>query len=207
MSGSEPDSTDGYRTPTSDSVTANGADARTDLWLFAYGSLMWRPDFHFAEARPARLAGYHRRFCLYSYVYRGAPGAPGLVLGLDRGGSCWGRAFRVPAPEAAQVLAAVDARELLHDVYRRRLLPIRLGRQNHGGDRVLAFAYVVNRDNTQYAGKLPPERTIELVRQGQGQRGSCLDYLRNTVAHLDELGLPDPHLAALLRAAERDHRA
>ena len=207
MTGSEPDSTDGYRVPTLGSATVNGANAQADLWLFAYGSLMWRPDFEFAEAFPARLAGYHRRFCLYSYVYRGAPGAPGLVLGLDRGGSCWGRAFRVPAAEAAQVLAAVDARELLHDVYRRRLLPIRLGRRSETGARVFAHAYVVNRDNTQYAGKLSAERTIELVRQGQGQRGSCLDYLRNTVAHLDELGLPDPHLAALLRAAERNHRS
>jgi len=174
-----------------------------DIWLFAYGSLMWRPDFEHCEAVPARLAGYHRRFCLYSYVYRGAPGVPGLVLGLDRGGSCWGRAFRVRAEDAARVLVAVDERELLHGVYHRRRLPIRLGARAGDGPRVLAEAYVVNRDNPQYAGRLSTEQTVALILQGRGQRGTCLDYLRNTVTHLDELGLPDPHLTALLRVAEK----
>jgi cation transport protein ChaC len=172
-----------------------------DLWLFAYGSLMWHPEFEPAEARPARLAGYHRRFCLYSYSYRGRPEAPGLVLGLDRGGSCWGRAFRITAAAAGAVLEMVDGRELVNGVYHRRAVPIRLGRAG-AGPVVRAHAYVVNRDHPQYAGRLDAARTVALIRRGRGRRGSCLDYLRNTVAHLAELGLPDPHLAALLRAAE-----
>lgn len=172
-----------------------------DCWLFAYGSLMWSPDFTHLDAIPARLSGYHRRFCLYSHVYRGSPEAPGLVLGLDRGGSCWGLAFRIAECDAEAVLHKVDQREIQHAVYRRRRLPVRLG-LGEGGRRLFAHAYVVNRESPQYAGRLPPERMIELVRQGRGQRGSCLDYLRNTVAHLNELGLPDPSLAALLAAAE-----
>lgn len=171
------------------------------MWLFAYGSLMWHPDFDYLEAEPARLAGYHRRFCLYSYVYRGSPEAPGLVLALDHGGSCWGRAYRIAADKAETVLRAVDERELLHNVYRRHSLPISLGVEGKRG-RIQAFAYVVNRASPQYAGRLAHERVVELVRQGRGQRGTCLDYLRNTVRHLDELGLADPHLVALLHAAE-----
>lgn len=170
-------------------------------WLFAYGSLMWSPDFTYLDAVPARLSGYHRRFCLYSYIYRGSREAPGLVLGLDRGGSCWGLAFRIPERDAEAVLEQVDRREIQHAVYHRRRLPVRLG-LGEGGRRLLAHAYVVNRQSPQYAGRLSPGKTIELVRQGRGERGSCLDYLRNTVAHLGELGLPDPNLSALLAAAE-----
>jgi cation transport protein ChaC len=123
------------------------------------------------------------------------------VLGLDRGGSCWGLAFRIAASEAERVLSLVDARELLYHVYRRRLVSIQLG-MGEGGVRLRAHAYVVNRDSPQYTGRLPQGRVIECLRQGIGERGSCLDYLRNTVAHLDELGLPDRHLSALLRKAE-----
>jgi cation transport protein ChaC len=172
-----------------------------ESWLFAYGSLMWNPDFDYLDAVPARLSGYHRRFCLYSYIYRGSREAPGLVLGLDRGGSCWGLAFRIAAAQIEAVLRVVDARELVYDVYRRRRLPIQLG-MGEGGVRPLAYAYVVNRTSEHYTGRLPHARVIELIRQGNGQRGSCLDYLRNTVAHLEELGLPDRHLSALLRKAD-----
>ncbi len=181
------------------STTSSADDGA--CWLFAYGSLMWRPDFAYLDALPARLSGYHRRLCLYSYVYRGTREVPGLVLGLDRGGSCWGLAFRVAAKDAGPVLEHVDRRELQYDVYHRRLLPIRLG-MGEGGRRLFAHAYVVNRASPQYTGRLAPERMIELVRQGQGERGRCLEYLRNTVAHLDALGLPDPNLAALLETIE-----
>ena len=172
-----------------------------ECWLFAYGSLMWRPDFPYLDAVPARLSGYHRHLCLYSYIYRVTPEAPGLVLGLDRGGSCWGIAFRIEASRVEAVLNQVDQREIQYAVYQRRRLPVRLG-MGLGGRRLFAYAYVVNRDSPQYVGRLSQERVIALVRQGQGERGRCLDYLRNTVAHLDELGLPDPNLKALLEAVE-----
>ena len=172
-----------------------------ECWLFAYGSLMWSPDFGYLDAVPARLSGYHRHFCLYSYIYRGSREAPGLVLGLDRGGSCWGIAYRIAADNAEAVLQQVDRREIQHAVYHRRRLAVRLG-MGEGGRRLVAHAYVVNRDSPQYAGRLSQKRVIELVCQGEGERGRCLDYLHNTVAHLNELGLPDPNLAALLKAVE-----
>lgn len=185
---------------------AAGAIDGSDCWLFAYGSLMWSPDFAYLDAVPARLSGYHRRFCLYSYSYRGSREAPGLVLGLDRGGSCWGLAFRIAPGDAAAVLDQVDRREVQHAVYHRRRLPVRLG-MGEGGRRLFAHAYVVNRESPQYTGRLARERVTELVRQGRGERGSCLDYLRNTVAHLDELGLPDSYLTALLHEVEAKAQA
>ncbi|MGD9539215.1 MAG: gamma-glutamylcyclotransferase [Alphaproteobacteria bacterium] len=178
-------------------IAAAGQPEDGESWLFAYGSLMWRPDFDYLDAVPARLSGYHRRLCLYSYIYRGSPEMPGLVLGLDRGGSCWGIAFRIAPGAVEEVLRLVDARELLYDVYHRRLLPVQLG-MGEGGVRLKAHAYVVNRQSPQYAGRLPPGRVVEFIRQGHGERGSCLDYLRNTVTHLEELGLPDRQLSTLL---------
>ena len=88
-----------------------------DLWVFGYGSLMWNPGFAHAEARPARVYGYHRAFCLYSEHYRGTEARPGLVLGLNRGGSCRGRAFRVPAHDADAAMEYLIAREMYgHEV-------------------------------------------------------------------------------------------
>jgi len=90
---------------------------RGDLWIFGYGSLMWDPGFHHAEARPALVHGYHRRFCVYSYSYRGTRARPGLVLGLDRGGACKGIAYRVPRRHAKATLAYLWKRELDGGVY------------------------------------------------------------------------------------------
>ena len=84
-----------------------------EIWVFAYGSLMWRPDFEYVESEPALLRGYHRAFCIYSHIYRGSPENPGLVLGLDNGGSCVGRAFRLNTDAAHDILAAIHAREMI----------------------------------------------------------------------------------------------
>ena len=173
------------------------AETGGDIWVFGYGSLMWRPGFPFREMRPALLRGYHRALCVYSHVYRGTPDRPGLVLGLDRGGSCRGYAFRVAATDAAAVLAYLDERELPTDVYQRRRLPVWLPRR-----RILCWTYVVRRCHAQYAGGLPMERLVELVLQGKGRAGTALDYLENTVRHLDELGLAEGRLHALLREAQ-----
>jgi glutathione-specific gamma-glutamylcyclotransferase len=98
------------------------------LYVFGYGSLIWRPGFPHLATHPALLRGYHRRFCLWSRYYRGTPEAPGLVLGLDRGGACRGIAFRVPAAEAGAVLEYLEERENPRGeaVYHRRSLPVRL---------------------------------------------------------------------------------
>ncbi|MEX2647734.1 MAG: gamma-glutamylcyclotransferase [Alphaproteobacteria bacterium] len=164
-----------------------------DIWVFGYGSLMWRPGFEHVEQAAALLRGYHRSFCVYSHHYRGTPDRPGLVLGLERGGSCRGVAYRVARARADDVLRYLDAREIPHEVYRRRVVGIEL----HGrgpARRAEAHAYVVRRDHVQYAGRLPIERCVELFLQGVGRGGPAHEYLANTVEHLEALGFRDPRL-------------
>lgn len=169
-----------------------------DFWVFGYGSLMWHPGFPHVEVRTARLHGYHRRFCVYSHRYRGTPKRPGLVLGLDRGGSCWGLVFRVPHAEGGEVMDYLYEREMVTGVYRPRWLAA----ESEQGP-VRAAGFVVDPKHEQYAGKLDPERTVELILQGCGQRGPCAEYLANTVRHLEALGLHDRALHDLLRRLEK----
>jgi cation transport protein ChaC len=165
------------------------------VWIFAYGSLMWRPGFAYAEAAAARLHGYHRSLCVYSWVHRGTKEMPGVVLGLDRGGSCRGWAFRVSAGQETAILDYLDGRELVTDVYRRKRLPVTVA-----GRRVPAWSYVVRREHPQYAGRLAPERLLDLVRHGVGRSGDCRDYLLGTVRHLEAMGIVDGPLHTLAQA-------
>ncbi|WP_020187322.1 gamma-glutamylcyclotransferase [Methylopila sp. 73B] len=167
-----------------------------DLWVFAYGSLMWRPGFAFVEQSPATVDGYHRALCIASHRHRGTPERPGLVLGLDEGGSCQGIAFRVDAAHVPGALAYLRERELVTHVYRETLLPTRLD-----GDRtVQALAYVVDQEHPQYVGLLPPEETLARVRCSVGAAGPNPDYVLNTVRELERLGVTDPTLAWLASA-------
>ena len=166
-----------------------------DLWIFAYGSLMWRPDFAFVERVRARLFGYHRALCIYSHHHRGTEQRPGLVLGLDRGGSCVGQCFRIAAPARAATLDAVRRRELISGVYAEIAAPVRLA----DGRRLAAVAYVALRGHPQYAGALDEAAVARHVAQGHGTGGPNIDYLRNTQAHLAEMGIRDERLAAVLR--------
>jgi glutathione-specific gamma-glutamylcyclotransferase len=170
-----------------------------DLWLFAYGSLMWNPEFAFVERLPARVHGYHRAFCVYSHTYRGTPEKPGLVLGLDRGGSCMGFAYRIAAAKRTGAIEALWRREMDNGVYDARLLTARLR-----GKPQRALAFTVDQDHAHYAGRLTRERTAALVRQGVGARGRCLDYLASLVEHLDALGIKDGEMHRLLRLAGRE---
>jgi cation transport protein ChaC len=169
-----------------------------DIWVFGYGSLMWRPEFDFVERQPALLGGYHRALCVYSIHYRGVPGKPGLVVGLDRGGSCRGRAMRVAAAKASQVMDYLRKRELVNGVYREAWLPVRIGER-----RVTAVTYVVNRDHEHYVGTLSIERTAAVVARAAGPAGTALDYLQNTIVHLDDLGIKEGRLHRILARAER----
>jgi len=161
-----------------------------DLWIFGYGSLMWRPEFSFAERYLATVRGYHRALCVYSHVHRGTPERPGLVLGLDRGGSCKGIAFRVPAADAAVTIAYLRGREQVTLVYRELHLRARLDDGRH----VTTLSYAVDRSHGQYAGRLKRDELERLVLQGQGVSGGNSEYIRNTQAHLAELGIFDATL-------------
>src|SRR5207247_784490 len=124
-----------------------------DFWVFGYGSLMWRPGFAHVETERARLHGFRRSLCVYSWVHRGSRERPGLVLGLDRGGSCIGLAFRVPGDLRDEVVVYLRERELVTNVHLERLLTVRLA----NGAEVPALCYVVDRDHEQYAGTLTAE--------------------------------------------------
>jgi glutathione-specific gamma-glutamylcyclotransferase len=173
---------------------------RGDLWIFGYGSLMWAPGFRASERAVALLHGYHRALCILSHRHRGTPEIPGLVMGLCRGGSCWGMAFRVPQARRRGVLVGLWHREMRNRVYAPRLLIVRAGARQ-----LRALAFVANPGHPQFAGELDLHSRARLVAQGIGERGRCLDYIRNTVAHMSALGVRDPHLEGVLRAALELH--
>lgn len=162
----------------------------TPLWVFAYGSLMWNPGFEFLEQTPARLFGYHRALCIYSHVHRGTKDRPGLVLGLDRGGSCRGLAYRIDDEKSEDTLNYLRSRELVTNVYHEASLELRLD----AGAHVQAVTYIVDKNHIQYAGRLPLTRQLELVCQGNGQSGPNRDYLIATARHLKDLKIRDPKL-------------
>ena len=169
---------------------------REDLWVFGYGSLMWRPGFDFLERVPARLIGLHRALCVYSFVHRGTPERPGLVLGLDRGGMCRGIAFRVAAAAREKTVAYLRAREQVTTVYLETLRRIELGEEARRQVRALCF--IVDRSHVQYAGRLTPSECVHHVRQGHGSSGPNRDYVLETVQALEALGYreTDLHLIA-----------
>lgn len=168
-----------------------------DLWVFGYGSLMWSPCFPYREKRLARVHGYHRALCILSTRYRGTHRKPGLVMGLCRGGSCWGMAFRVSAADVGRCLARLWHREMPRRVYAPRLVPARV----RGRRRVRALAFVADPQHPAYVRELDLHGRARLVAQGIGQRGPCVDYIRNTLDHMHELGVRDPHLEGVLAAA------
>jgi cation transport protein ChaC len=168
---------------------------RAPLWVFGYGSLIWDPGFRAAEARLARLPGWHRSFCMWSVHYRGTAEEPGLVLALDEddAAACHGVAFRVSEGEEAEVIGALRAREMISYAYLERTLPVTLD----DGTRVEAVTYVINRAHAQYAGALTLAEQAAIIARAAGVRGPNRDYLEATVAHLAALGIADADLAAL----------
>ena len=166
-----------------------------DLWVFGYGSLMWRPGFEFTEQVPARLIGEHRALCVYSFDHRGTPEKPGLVLGLDRGGACRGIAFRVVAKRRNDVIDYLRGREQTTHVYREVTRSVWL--ENEARERVAALAYVVDRGHVQYAGRLSLNEQLRYVRQGHGRSGNNRDYVLETVRSIEAQGFRDPQLHQL----------
>lgn len=172
------------------------ASGGQDLWVFGYGSLMWRPGFAFEEAQHARLIGYRRCFCIYSVYHRGTLQRPGLVLGLDRGGACEGIAYRIAAARAHETTQYLRAREQVHGVYREAHVPVELIASPYR--EVLALAYIVERAHPNYAGQLPLTVQAGLIHGARGRSGANLDYLISTLQHLAEVGIRERELERLL---------
>ena len=177
------------------SIRGRGGKPR-DIWVFGYGSLMWDPKFPYLEMVPARLRGYHRSLCIYSRVHRGTLERPGVVLGLDRGGSCHGYAFRIEGITAPAILGYLDERELVGYAYRRVSM-----RTDIPGRTVKAWTYVADHSHSQYAGKLSPAECLTLVLQGVGMSGTALEYLENMIAQLEQHGIVDKPLESILARA------
>jgi cation transport protein ChaC len=165
---------------------------QSDVWLFAYGSLVWNPALQYEERVVGTVHGYHRSFCLWSRVNRGTPDKPGLVLGLDRGGRCTGVAYRIPEAAAEAELRLLWRREMLLGSYLPRWVHF-----THGKRAFRALAFVINRDRSGYAGRLPPAEIVERLLHARGAIGAGLDYLRLTIDGLAAAGIRDPHLVQL----------
>jgi len=174
-----------------------------DLWVFGYGSLIWRPGFDYLERQPARLIGAHRALCVFSHVHRGTPERPGLVLGLDLGGACRGVAYRVSAKQRAGVIDYLRGREQVTSVYRETLRSVTLLTEPER--RVSALVYMIDRGHVQYAGRLDLAQQLHLVRQGHGQSGQNRDYVLATVQALESLGLYDRDLHLLAEKLRGGH--
>ena len=191
-------------TPTRDSAamleqTRSDCDRRGDVWVFGYASLIWRPEFDFAEHRPARLHGWHRSFWMRSRVNRGTPAQPGLVFALVSGGSCQGMVFRIERARVQQELTRLWAREMPTGVYDPRWLPCRTAQGP-----ITALGFTLSRRSPNFTGRLSDAELLQVLRQASGRYGTTLDYMLHTAQALRARGMLDRELArleALARAA------
>lgn len=167
------------------------------VWVFGYGSLMWNPALHVAETRSGLVHGHHRVFCLSMLMGRGSPECPGLMLALDRGGSCRGMVHRIAAEHVDSELKILWMREMLGGTYQPRWVAVRT---REGVVRAITF--VANRRHPRYAGKLPPAAIVERIAHAAGDLGTNRYYLFRLTEHLDMLGIVDGpmhRLAAIVR--------
>jgi cation transport protein ChaC len=169
-----------------------------DLWVFAYGSLMWDPGIHIVEIRTATLLGFHRSFCLKSQIGRGSPDKPALMAALDRGGACQGLALRIPADHVDAETEILWRREMLAGSYVPTFAPV----ETPQGVIEEAVTFVINRQSSRYV-QLGMEETARLIATGRGVRGTCLEYLENLAERLELLGLDDPAIRDLRRRVQR----
>ncbi|HCI45964.1 MAG TPA: gamma-glutamylcyclotransferase [Rhodospirillaceae bacterium] len=167
------------------------------IWVFGYGSLMWNPGIRHDHAEMVLLRGYHRRFCVLSHRYRGTPERPGLVLGLDRGGACWGMAFRIPAEHVAECAEYLWYREMISEVYKPTLISLNL---RDGPQRAVTFR--VRRDHHQYYPGHDLDEVADIIARSVGPRGANVEYLDQTVCHLRQMKIRDPQLETLWHSVQ-----
>lgn len=179
-------------------VLEQPGDGGPCLWVFGYGSLVWHPGFPFEERSPARIAGHHRALCVWSWEYRGTVQRPGLVLGLDRGGSCAGLAYRIACSQREATIAYLLRRELTTPVYR----PVWKRARLTDGRQVQVLTFAVDRTHHQYAGRPGFAHLMQVVASASGRRGPNAEYVRNTAEHLRALGIPCQRLERVARALE-----
>jgi len=160
-----------------------------DIWVYGYGSLIWNPEFEYAEKRIGTLRGHHRALCLWSRVNRGTPQEPGLVFGLDRGGSCRGMAFRIQARDVLDMLPNLWRREMSTGAYLPRWLRCDT---EHG--HVKALAFVIDRTSPGYVKEPPCDHAIEIIHRASGSYGPCVDYVLQTHQALSAAGIHDARL-------------
>ncbi|WP_197735789.1 gamma-glutamylcyclotransferase [Allostella humosa] len=170
-----------------------------DAWLFAYGSLIWNPTVHVVERRNARVEGWHRTFCLSTIAGRGTKDRPGLMLGLDEGGSCQGIAYRLAEEGLEGELELLWRREMLAAAYIPRWIDLldEDGRRFGG-----AIAFTIDRTGDHYAGGLADEMVVERLATATGSLGRAADYLFQTRDGLRACGMPDAELERLAAAVE-----
>ena len=162
-----------------------------DVWVFGYGSLLWKPAFEYVESRTATVRGWHRSFCIRVARFRGTRDLPGLMMALDRGGQCRGKVFRIPAHQAPQILNTLFRRELV--VKPPGTPPYWLAARTNEGP-LSALGFVVDRRSPFYSGRLTPEEVADVITRAAGHWGTCAEYLHNTVSHLEALGIHDRNL-------------
>ncbi|MCR9254812.1 MAG: gamma-glutamylcyclotransferase [Alphaproteobacteria bacterium] len=187
--------TDEERAASLQQTLADHPEPGSDIWVFAYGSLIWNPAFHFVEKRFAKIFGFHRRYCMWTTLGRGCPENPGLMLGLDRGGSCKGLVFRIAEDAIQEEMEIIWRREMLAGSY----IPTWCRAETEAGQ-VWAISFVMDRANERYCEGLDEDKLVDVLSTAKGRIGSCAEYLFNTVEHLDAMGLRDQQLS---RVAER----
>ena len=175
-----------------------------DLWVFGYGSLLWKPAFEATERQRAVVPGWHRAFRFRVARFRGTRECPGLMMGLDRGGQCEGIVLRMPKDRIKEDLGVLLRREMV--TVDTPNVPRWLKAHTPGGP-VRAIGFVINPKSPHYAGRLNLEEVADAVVVAAGHWGSCADYLRQTVAHLEEIGVHDENLWRLQElVAQRIHQ-
>ncbi len=163
------------------------------IWLFGYGSLMWNPDFEMVDKISGEIEGYHRKLCLKSLVYRGTPDYHGLVFGLEIGYSCQGMCFRIAPEKVKTELMKVWKREMFAGTYIPKWVKVKINQSY-----ISAVTFVINKKHDHYLPNLEFKEVVKRVVRAKGKRGSCQDYVKNTIKHLKKFGLRDKYLDTLL---------
>lgn len=172
--------------------TLQDRPAASDIWIFAYGSLIWNPVFHFVDRQIGKIYGWHRQFCLWTPIGRGTPENPGLVLGLDRGGSCQGIVYRIEAAALSTELLLIWRREMIVGSYVPRWVRVFSGKAS-----IEAITFTINPHHPGYARKLPPALIAHQIATASGRLGTCADYLHQTIEGLAQENIQDRSLLAL----------